>query len=61
MVVQVILSKKNHQRVSKVLENWLKADFEKHSKIFLEQIEKQRTMCLQNLQLTPKSLLNSTG
>lgn len=47
---------KIHQRVSKVLENSAKkADFEKtFQDVFLEQIEKQRTMCLQNLQLTPK-------
>nr|AXB71871.1 ribosomal protein S3 [Chlamydomonas sp. UWO 241] len=47
---------KIHQRVSKVLENSAKkGDFEKtFQDVFLEQIEKQRTMCLQNLQLTPK-------
>lgn len=47
---------KINERVSKVLEKTAKkADFEKTLQdIFLEQIEKQRNMCLQNLQLTPK-------
>lgn len=47
---------KIHERVSKVLEKTAKkADFEKTLQdIFLEQIEKQRHMCFQNLQLTPK-------
>jgi ribosomal protein S3 len=47
---------KINERVSKVLEKTAKkADFEKTLQdIFLEQIEKQRNMCVQNLQLTPK-------
>ena len=44
------------ERVSKVLEkSSKKTNVEKTLQdIFLEQIEKQRTMCLENLQLTPK-------
>lgn len=44
------------ERVTKVLESSAKkSDSEKtFQDVFLEQIEKQRTMCLQNLQLTPK-------
>ena len=44
------------ERVSKVLEkSSKKTNLEKTLQdIFLEQIEKQRTMCLENLQLTPK-------
>lgn len=44
------------ERVNKVLEKSAKKNnFEKTLQdIFLEQIEKQRTMCLENLQLTPK-------
>jgi ribosomal protein S3 len=51
-----IFKEKINERVSKVLEKTAKkADFEKTLQdIFLEQIEKQRNMCLQNLQLTPK-------
>lgn len=47
---------KVNERVSKVLEKTAKkADFEKTLQdTFIEQIEKQRTMCLQNLRLTPK-------
>lgn len=47
---------KINQRVTKVLESSAKkTDFEKtFQDVFLEQIEKQRNMCLQNLQLTPK-------
>jgi ribosomal protein S3 len=47
---------KINERVNKVLEKATKkADFEKTLQdVFLEQIEKQRNMCLQNLQLTPK-------
>lgn len=47
---------KINQRVTKVLENSAKKnEFEKtFQDVFLEQIEKQRHMCLQNLQLTPK-------
>jgi len=51
-----ILQEKINERVSKVLEKASKkTNFEKTLQdIFLEQIEKQRTMCLENLQLTPK-------
>jgi ribosomal protein S3 len=47
---------KINQRVNKVFEKASKKTiFEKTLQdIFLEQIEKQKTMCLQNLQLTPK-------
>jgi ribosomal protein S3 len=50
------LEEKINERVSKVLEKASKkTNFEKTLQdIFLEQIEKQRTMCLENLQLTPK-------
>ena len=51
-----VLHAKINERVSKVLEkSSKKTNFEKTLQdIFLEQIEKQRTMCLDNLQLTPK-------
>jgi ribosomal protein S3 len=51
-----ILQEKINERVSKVLEKASKkTNFETTLQdIFLEQIEKQRTMCLENLQLTPK-------
>jgi ribosomal protein S3 len=51
-----ILEEKINERVSKVLEKASKkTNFEKTLQdVFLEQIEKQRTMCLENLQLTPK-------
>ena len=47
---------KINERVTKVLEKASKkAEFEKTLQdVFLELIEKERTMCLQNLQLTPK-------
>ena len=50
------LQDKINERVSKVLEKTAKkADFEKTLQDFLlDQIEKQRNKCLQNLQLTPK-------
>jgi len=52
----IILQEKINERVSKILEkSSKKTNFEKTLQdIFLEQIEKQRTMCLENLQLTPK-------
>jgi ribosomal protein S3 len=48
---------KINERVSKVLEKTAKKASSSEATlqdIFLEQIEKQRNMCLQNLQLTPK-------
>ena len=50
------VQEKINDRVSKVLEkSSKKSNFEKTLQdIFLEQIEKQRNMCLENLQLTPK-------
>ena len=52
----VTVQDKINERVSKVLEkSSKKTNVEKTLQdIFLEQIEKQRTMCLENLQLTPK-------
>ena len=51
-----IFTEKINERVNKVLEKASKkTNFEKTLQdVFLEQIEKQRTMCLENLQLTPK-------
>ena len=56
----IILQEKINERVSKILEkSSKKTNFEKTLQdIFLEQIEKQRTMCLENLQLTPKISIN---
>lgn len=52
----VTVQDKISERVSKVLEkSSKKTNVEKTLQdVFLEQIEKQRTMCLENLQLTPK-------
>jgi ribosomal protein S3 len=53
---KITVQNKITERVNKVLEKSAKKNnFEKTLQdIFLEQIEKQRTMCLENLQLTPK-------
>ena len=54
--INITVQDKISERVSKVLEkSSKKTNIEKTLQdIFLEQIEKQRTMCLENLQLTPK-------